>query len=132
MNKNKWIGNQPVNLNNLAGAINPKVLLILVRNFLCNVNNMRALIGLCLLVMSHLNQIRDPWDSQVFTIAYIVIGLSLNIHSFIHLRYNVDLSPQGDSVSLYITPEESQYRIVSFSGVSPFPTDGFSVCVFER
>ena len=37
---------------------------------------MRALIGLCLLVMSHLGQILDPWHSQIFTIAHIVIGLT--------------------------------------------------------
>ena len=35
--------------------------------------------------MSHWGQIRNPWDSQVFAIVHIVIGLSLHIHSFIHL-----------------------------------------------
>ena len=30
-----------------------------VQKLLCNVNNIRALIGLCLLMMSHLGQIRD-------------------------------------------------------------------------
>ena len=34
------------------------------------------------------SQIRDPRDSQVFTIAHIVIGLLLHIHSFIHLGSN--------------------------------------------
>ena len=47
---------------------------------------MRALIGLCLLVTSHWGQIREPWQSQSFIIVHIVIGLSLHIHSFIHLR----------------------------------------------
>ena len=42
---------------------------ILVRRILCNVNDTRALIGLCLLVTSHLGQISDSWDSHVFTIA---------------------------------------------------------------
>ena len=61
---------------------------MLVCKFLCNVHAKRALIGLCLVVMSHLGQIRDPWHSQVFTIAQIVIGLSLHTHSFIHPRYH--------------------------------------------
>ena len=33
---------------------------MLVRKFFCNVNDTRALIGLCLLVLSHLGQIQDP------------------------------------------------------------------------
>ena len=43
------------------------------------------------LVTSYLCQIRDPWHSQAFTIAHIVIALSLHtsIHSFIHLRLQV-------------------------------------------
>ena len=41
---------------------------MLVRSFLCNVNDTRALIGLFPLVMSHWGQIREPWDSQVFTL----------------------------------------------------------------
>ena len=63
-----------------------RVLCMLARKLLCNVNDTRALIGLCLLVMSHCGQIWEPWDSQAFTIAHIVIGLSLHIHSFIHLK----------------------------------------------
>ena len=60
---------------------------MLVRKFLCKVNDKRALIGLCLLVTSHLGQIREPWHSKAFTIAHIVMtGLSLHIHSFIHLK----------------------------------------------
>ena len=55
---------------------------MLVCNFLSNVNHMRALIGLCLLVMSH-------WNSQVSTIAHTVIDLSLPIHCFIHLRFYI-------------------------------------------
>ena len=39
----------------------------------------------CLLVTCNWGQIREPWDRQVFTIALIVIGVSLHIHSFIHL-----------------------------------------------
>ena len=61
---------------------------MLVRSFLCNVYDARALICLCLLVSSQWEQIRDPWDSQVLNIAHIVIGLSLHIHSFIHLSLN--------------------------------------------
>ena len=64
-----------------------KVLRMLVCSFLCNVNDTRALIGLCLLVTSHCGQIIDPRDSKVFIIAHIVIGLSLHTHSFIHLRF---------------------------------------------
>ena len=39
---------------------------------LCNVNETRALIGLCLLVTSHWDKVRD----QVFIIAHMIIGLS--------------------------------------------------------
>ena len=42
--------------------------------------------GLRLLVTSHLGQIRDPWHSQFLTIAHIVIGISVHIHSFVNLR----------------------------------------------
>ena len=76
-----------------------RILRMLARRFLFYVNGTRALIGLCLLVTSHLGQIRDPWHSQVFTIANIVIGLSLHIHSFIKLSSQAkitkgDISPQ--------------------------------------
>ena len=47
-----------------------------------------SLIGLCFLVASHVGQIRDPRHDQAFTIAHIVIGLSLHIHSFIRLKYD--------------------------------------------
>ena len=40
-----------------------------------------------LLEMSHRDAIRDTWDNQVFTIAHMVIGLSLPIHRCIHLSY---------------------------------------------
>ena len=63
------------------------VLCMLVRKFLCNVNDTRGLIGLCLLVTSHSGQIRDPWYNQAFTIAHIVMGLSLHVHRFMHLRF---------------------------------------------
>ena len=66
-----------------------RILCMLVRKLLCNVNDTKALIRLCLLVTSHLDQIRDPCHSQVFTIAHMVIGLSLHIHSFIHLSRSV-------------------------------------------
>ena len=55
---------------------------MLARKFLCNVNDTRALIGLCLLVTSGIGQIRELWHSQAFSMRHIVIGLSLNIHSF--------------------------------------------------
>ena len=35
-----------------------------------------------LLMTSHLGHIRDHWHSQAFTVAHIVIDLSLHIHSF--------------------------------------------------
>ena len=57
-----------------------------VRKFVCNVNYTRAHIGLWLLVTSHWGQIWDPWHRQMFTMAHKVIGLSLHIHFFIHLR----------------------------------------------
>ena len=69
-------------------AKSPKVVLCACW-FLYNANDTRALIGLCLLVMSHLGQIPDHWHSQVFTITHILIGLSLHIHSFIHLSFGV-------------------------------------------
>ena len=65
-----------------------------------NVNDTRALIGLCLLVISNWGQIRDPWDSQVFTKAPMVIALSLHIHSFIHLSFEYNTFTnlkQGDN-----------------------------------
>ena len=63
INKNKWIWNQQANLDNLAAANSPIIAFCWWRRFLCNVNNTRALIGLCLLVTSHWGQIRDPWHS---------------------------------------------------------------------
>ena len=68
-----------------------RVKCMLVRKFLCSVNDTRALIGLCLLVTSHLGEIRDPWHSQPFTITHIVIAVLLHIHSFIHLRVYLPL-----------------------------------------
>ena len=44
-----------------------RVLCMLVRKCLRSVNDTRARIGLRLLVTSHVGQIQDPWDSQVFT-----------------------------------------------------------------
>ena len=64
------------------------VLNTLAHKILCNVNKTRAIIGLCILVMSHLGQILDQWHSQAITIAHIVIILLLHIHSFIHLRFD--------------------------------------------
>ena len=61
---------------------------MLMRKFLCIVNDTASLIGLCLPVTSHCGQIREPLDSQVFTKTHIVIVLSLHIHSFIYLRLN--------------------------------------------
>ena len=85
MNKHKWIWNRPVNYNHQAAANSLKWNLhMLMHSFHFNVNDTRALVGLCLLVMSHWNQIQDLWDSTV-TIAHILIGLSLHIHYFIHL-----------------------------------------------
>ena len=63
-----------------------RVLRMLVRKFICNINDTRALVSLCFLVIFHLGQIRDPWQSQTFTKTNIVIDLSLQIHSFINLR----------------------------------------------
>ena len=56
------------------------ILRMLAHKFLCNVNDTRA--SICVLVTSQWGQIWDPWDSQVFTIAHVVICLSLHIHSF--------------------------------------------------
>ena len=60
---------------------NSRFLRILVGKFLCIVTDTRAHIGLCLLVTSH-GQIWYPWASLDFTIAHIVMGLSLHTHSF--------------------------------------------------
>ena len=67
-----------------------RVLRMMVRRFICNVNDTRGLIGLFLLVTSHLGQIRDPLDRQVFTIAHIVISPSLHVYglSLMHLFTN--------------------------------------------
>ena len=59
-------------------------MVMLMCKFLCNVYATRALIGISLLLMSHMDQICDHRDSRAFTIAHKVIGLSLYIHySFI-------------------------------------------------
>ena len=94
-------------MNRLAAANSPKVAVCACwRASDCNVNDTRALTSLCVLVTLHLNQIRDPWHSRAFTIAHIVIGLSLHIHSFIHLRSyptrprDIALSVRGTSRQL--------------------------------
>ena len=56
--------------------------------YLCNVNDKRALIGPYSLVTSRWCKIRDPWHVQPFTLAHIVIGLSLHIHFFLHPSFN--------------------------------------------
>ena len=56
-----------------------RVLRMLVRKFPYKVNDT--------LSPSDVTQIRDPKDSEVLTVAHIVIGLSLHIHSFIHLSF---------------------------------------------
>ena len=63
------------------------ILRMLVNNFLCYINDTRAVIGLCLLVMSLWGMLDSrPLDRHVFTIVNMVlIGLSLHIHCFIHL-----------------------------------------------
>ena len=73
-------------MNRLAAANSLKrcVLRKFASKFFCNANDKRALSGLCLILISHLCQIRDPWHSQAFTTAHIVVGLFLHIHSFIH------------------------------------------------
>ena len=42
-----------------------RILLILACKYLYDVNDIRALIGLCLLVTSHFDQILHPWHSQL-------------------------------------------------------------------
>ena len=58
------------------------ILRMLACKFLCDVNDTRALIGLCLQVTSQLGQIPDPWHVQPFTIVHLLIGLLLHIHFF--------------------------------------------------
>ena len=48
---------------------------MLVRNFLYYVNDTRALICLCLTMMSHWDKLRDPWDSLGFTISFATYPL---------------------------------------------------------
>ena len=62
---------------------------MLAHRFLCNVNDTGALIGPCSVVTSRWCQIWNPCHVQPFTIAHIVIGLSLHIHSFLHLRRTI-------------------------------------------
>ena len=40
----------------------------------------------------HLGQIRYPWHGQAFSIAHIAVGISLHIHSLIHLRSSFPFS----------------------------------------
>ena len=69
-----------------------RVLHMFVCKVLFNVNDTRALIGLCLLRISHLGQIHNPANGQICTLAHIVIGLSLHIYSFLHLSiYSPDI-----------------------------------------
>ena len=75
---------------------------MLVRNFLCTLNDTRALVGPRLLVTSHCVEVRCLWASQVLTITHIIyrIGLSLPIHCFIHLSLDtVTRVMSGISVS---------------------------------
>ena len=58
--------------------------MVLVHMFLCNVIDTRALIGHCSFVTSPWYHIRKPYQVKPFTIAHIVISLSLHIHSFLH------------------------------------------------
>ena len=69
-------------------------------------------------VMAYLGQIQDPWDSQVFTVAHIVIGLSLHIHSSIHI-YTDQLNAghanecsEGLWISLYHISKEQKLIII--------------------
>ena len=67
MNVNYRIHNRQVYLNNLAVVNSPKVAFctcMLLCNFLCYVNDTRALIDLCFLVTSHWDEVRDPCDSK--------------------------------------------------------------------
>ena len=78
MNK-KQVDVKPVGQSEQAGCgelPKSRVLRMLQCSFLCNVNETRALIGLCLLVTLHLGQMRDPWHDQAFIVTNIVIGLS--------------------------------------------------------
>ena len=61
MNKNKRIWYQLTNLSRLAVANSPKVVFCTCWCASYCVNDTRALIGICLLVTSHLGQIWDPW-----------------------------------------------------------------------
>ena len=69
MNKKQVDVKQAVQPEQDLFAKQPKscVLRMLVRKFLSDVSDRRALIGLCLQVMSHLGQIWDPWHKQVLT-----------------------------------------------------------------
>ena len=85
MNKTSGYETKPVIVTNQDVVNSPEFTFCECR-YIFNVNDGETLISLCRLVTSHWGQIRDLWDSQFFTIVYIVIGLSLHIHSFIHLR----------------------------------------------
>ena len=87
-----------------------RVLRICVRKFLCNVSDTRAISGLCLLMTSHVGQIRGPRDSQVFTIAHMITDLSLPIHYFLHLRFNCDRNMQNMNHHLHHHHHHHRHR----------------------
>ena len=89
LKKNKWIWNRPINLNRPTAENSSKVVFCACCSAafsVCNLNDTRALVGLCSLMTLQWGQTRDSWHSQPFTLAHIAIGLSLHIHSFIHQR----------------------------------------------
>ena len=108
MDKNKYIWNHPLNLNNQAASNSRKcyVLRMLVHSFLCNVNNTRALIGLCLIVTSKWGQIRDPglhcsahsnWSLAIYPLFYSSNILQLfrnncNVSYFVKIWERINLS----------------------------------------
>ena len=89
-------------------------------------------------------EIWDPWDSQVFTKVHMVIGLSLSIHCFIHLRgwqrdKKQDMkkkSSNGKGVEIFskairYQDESSQYRLTWIWRTTVrriFAYDGRSAC----
>ena len=105
---------------------------MLVHKFLCNVNSTRALTGLCFLVTSHLSQIPDPWHSQAFTIAHIVIAWSLATYPLFYLSISPKSSkyvytgfclPNAEKLSVI-----SQFITLSLSSSEDYNLIEYSTC----
>ena len=86
------------------------VLCMLVRNFLCNVNNTRALIGLCLLWRHTETRFGKIKCSQGSVMGPMAISLWRRIHVFIHLKIAQTLRCDIIIFSAFIQPYQHHYH----------------------